>query len=126
MKNKLLVISILLIIIIVVSYYWYNKYKSYSETYVNTTTNIYIYNIDYSKPEQPINKIVLQLQIPEDFMGFLFIGCPPDPRLCSIRKMINLYRQLNIPVYRIKGWIIPEYEILLKLMKWKYTKEKQR
>jgi hypothetical protein len=67
--------------------------------------------------EQPINKIVLQLQIPEDFMGFLFIGCPPDPRLCSIRKMINLYRQLNIPVYRIKGWIIPEYEILLKPVK---------
>ena len=58
MKNKLLVISILLIIIIVVSYYWYNKYNSYSETYVNTTTNIYIYNIDYSEPDQPINPIL--------------------------------------------------------------------
>ena len=71
---------------------------------------------DYIK-EIPENKIVLKLDIPARFKGFLFIGCPPDVRLCSEDKMIDVYTQLEIPRPNITGWIIPEHEILLKPVK---------
>ena len=54
MKNKLLVISILLIIIIIVSYYWLRKQESSIETYYNTTTNVYIHNLNTDGTVNPI------------------------------------------------------------------------
>ena len=54
MKNKLLVISILLIIIIIVSYYWLRKQESSIETYFNTTTNVYIRNLNNNGTVNPI------------------------------------------------------------------------
>ena len=54
MKNKLLVISILLIIIIIVSYYWLHKRESLIETYFNTTTNVYIRNLNNNGTVNPI------------------------------------------------------------------------
>ena len=94
-----------------------NPYLEYTEP-KSWTVNEYAANTfaDYIK-EKPENKIVLKLDIPPHFKGFLFIGCPPDVTLCSERKMIDVYTQLDIPHRRITDWIIPEYEILLKPVK---------